>query len=96
MQTSKTKGTQSNHAALGGSSKVTLCAETVANVTKSDTAKLAADCIGLWVGGAGNVTVTMWDGSTATFTAVPAGTRLDISPMLVNNATTATNIVAMY
>ena len=80
----------------GTSIKVTAAAETVAAVTKSDSTKLAPDCIGLWVGGTGNVVVTMWDGSTATFTAVPAGTRLDVSPMLVMNATTATAIVALY
>lgn len=96
MISSKTQGTKSSHPALGTSAKMTQAAETVANVTKSDTTKLSADCIGLWVGGAGNVAVTMWDGSTATFSSVPAGTLLPISPMLVMAATTATNIVALY
>ncbi len=50
----------------------------------------------LWIGGTGNVVVTMLDGQVLTFTAVPANTMLDISVTRVRAATTATNIVALY
>jgi hypothetical protein len=50
----------------------------------------------LYVGGAGNVVVTNEDDTDVTFTAVPAGTRLDISPKKLKVATTATLIVAVY
>jgi hypothetical protein len=51
----------------------------------------------LWVGGVGNVKVTV-GGVSITYTAVPAGTLLKIAATLVTSAaggTTATNIVAM-
>ena len=96
MQQSSSKGTQTAHQGLGSSLRASDAATSVVAVTKSDTVKLAPDCTGLWVGGVGNVVVTMWDGTTATFTAVPAGTRLPVSPMYVNTTTTATLIVALY
>lgn len=53
---------------------------------------------GLYVGGAGNVTVVMAGGGSAvTFTNVPAGTILPIRVDRVNStSTTATAIVALY
>lgn len=81
---------------IGGAARVSHVGVSVAAVTPSDTTALPADCIGLWVGGAGNVAVTMWDGTAATFTAVAAGTFLPISPKLVDAATTATAIVALF
>lgn len=49
----------------------------------------------LYVGGTGDVTVTMESGNSVTFTAVPAGTFL---PILVTHVTaaTATAILALY
>jgi hypothetical protein len=49
----------------------------------------------LYVGGAGDLTVTMESGNSVTFTAVPAGTFL---PILVTHVTaaTATAILALY
>lgn len=64
-------------------------------VTKSDTTDLGRTRA-VWVGGAGNLVVTMADGNDATFTAVPAGSWLGIQVQKVKNATTATNIVALY
>lgn len=94
---SVSKGIQTLRKALGTAAKVTSASESVAVVVKSDTVALAVDCVGLWVGGTGAVAVTMWDGTTATFTAVPAGTLLPISPMQVmSTGTTATLIVALY
>lgn len=48
----------------------------------------------LWVGGAGNVTVTCKDGSSVTFTGVLANTYLDVCVTHVT-AATATNIVGL-
>ena len=81
---------------IGGAARVSDAATSVQAVVTSDTQALAADCKGLWVGGTGNVVVTMWDGTTATFTAVPAGTLLKVSPKLVKAATTATLIIALF
>lgn len=51
---------------------------------------------GLYIGGAGNVSVVMSDGTTAVFNSVPAGTTLKIAVQQVNSASTATNILALY
>ena len=51
----------------------------------------------LWIGGVGNLTVTMANGVDATFTAVPAGTELRLAVTRVKaTGTTASNIVALY
>lgn len=64
-------------------------------VTKSDSTIINART--LWVGGTGHVTVTMLeDSDPVTFSNVPAGTLLPISVAKVMDATTATNIVALY
>lgn len=81
---------------IGDSARVTQAANSVSAVTPSNTAPLSRGCTGIWIGGTGNVSVTMWDGSTATFTAVPAGTLLPVSPMLLNASTTATGLVALF
>jgi len=66
------------------------------NVTPSDTVDLAAPARGLWVGGAGAVSVQMYgDGATMIFSGIPAGTLLPVQVTRVNaTGTTATNIVA--
>ncbi|MEK9722043.1 MAG: hypothetical protein VW405_00985 [Rhodospirillaceae bacterium] len=51
----------------------------------------------VYVGGAGNVVAVMGDGSTTTFTGVPAGTVLPIQPVRINStSTTASALVALY
>lgn len=51
----------------------------------------------LWVSGQGNVAVTMADGSTAIFVAVPNATKLPISVTQVRaTGTTATGIIGVY
>lgn len=53
--------------------------------------------MGLYVGGSGDLSVLMSDGTTATFTAVSAGVVLPLSVKRVNaTGTTATGIVAVY
>lgn len=56
-----------------------------------------AACIALYVGGSGDLIVTMPDGVGALFAGVPAGTILPIAVrrVLYSN-TTASNIVALY
>jgi hypothetical protein len=52
---------------------------------------------GIYVGGAGNVTVRMEDGGTVLFTAVPVGTTLNLAvDMIMATGTTATALVALY
>lgn len=65
-------------------------------VSLSDTAEFKEPSVGLWVGGAGNVVVTMWDGNDQTFNAVAAGTFLPIAVKKVKVATTATLIVRLF
>ena len=65
-------------------------------VTPSDTVNLSAPARGLWVGGAGAVSVQMYgDGGTVIYAGVPAGTLLPVQCTRVNaTGTTATNIIA--
>ena len=50
----------------------------------------------LYVGGAGNVSVTLESGTTAIFTGVNAGSFLPILATQVLAGTTATNMLALY
>ena len=67
-------------------------------VTKSDTADLPALTRALWVGGTGNVSVYMNNGSNpVAFTGVPAGALLQIrASRVLSTGTTATAIVALW
>jgi hypothetical protein len=66
-------------------------------VTPSDTTTIGG-CRGLWVGGAGALTLDFADsqGTNIVISGVPAGTLLPIAPLRVKAATTATLIVALY
>ena len=65
-------------------------------VVPHDTTLLAKVTRGLWVGGAGNISVLMFDGNAVTIIGVPAGTLLPLRVQRVNaTATTATNMVAL-
>jgi hypothetical protein len=65
-------------------------------VTPHDTNALGFPTSGLFVGGAGNLVVTMISGSDVTFTGVLAGSLLPIEVSHVKaTSTTATNIVAL-
>lgn len=67
-----------------------------ADVTPSDTVPVETTRA-IYVGGAGNLKVTMQDGSVAVFTAVPIGIVLKIRATLIwATGTTATNLVALY
>jgi hypothetical protein len=67
-------------------------------ITPHDTNPLTtAPTRGLYVGGAGNLKVTMADGSVATFSGVAAGSLLPIRVNIVWAAgTTATLILGLY
>ncbi len=64
-------------------------------VTPSDSTELAPT-YGVWVGGAGDLVVTMADGSGPTTFTVADGTILPIRVVKVMAATDATNVVALY
>jgi hypothetical protein len=58
---------------------------------------LTQACRALYVGGAGNVAVTMEGGGNLTFVGVAAGTILPIAcTVVLNSGTTATSILALY
>lgn len=68
-----------------------------AKVTPSDSIDLGTTTKGLWVGGVGNLQVTMAEGDVVVFTAVAAGTYLPISVSRVwATLTTATLVVALW
>jgi len=62
-------------------------------ITKSDTASNAYS--GIYVGGAGDVTVVTEGGTTVTFTAPPVGSILPIRTQKVLAATTATLLIGL-
>lgn len=66
-------------------------------ITQSDTVNLSkATTGGIYVGGAGSVVAVLWDGSTVTFTGVPAGAILPVVVIRVNaTGTTATGLVGL-
>lgn len=66
-------------------------------VTPNDGADLAKMTEGLYIGAAGNVAVTMQDGTSVTFTGLAAGVahRLSVKRVLATG-TTATGIVGLY
>lgn len=64
-------------------------------ITKSDSTVLSPTPRAIYVGGAGDLAVTMIDGTTVTFSGVPAGTTLPIRCSKVMAATTATNILGL-
>jgi hypothetical protein len=68
-----------------------------ASVTKSDATVLPATR-GLYVGGAGDVAVSMAaDDSSVTFSSVPAGTILPVRvKKVLSTGTTATLVVALW
>lgn len=66
-------------------------------VTTSDVTTYEPYFSALWIGGAGNVAITLLNGVSVTFTAVPVGTLLPICGRQVKaTGTTATNIVALF
>lgn len=83
----------SNSVQIKGSS-----ATKVVAVAPSDSTNLTNGATkGLYIGGAGNVSVTMADGNDVTFTALASGVIHPISVLKVKaTGTTATSILAVY
>lgn len=72
-------------------------AEYAAAVTPSDSTVLSPSPRALYIGGGGDVTVTMAaDGADVVFKNVPPGLKLPVRVSKVKAATTATYIVALY
>ena len=66
-------------------------------LSSSDVADLAEAPRALYVGGAGNIRVTMLDGGEATFLSVPAGSIIPIRiSKLWATSTTATAVMGLY
>lgn len=65
-----------------------------AAITPSDSTEV--DFNGIYVGGAGNLSVTLLDGSTVTLTAVIVGTIYPLRAIKVlSTGTTATNLIGL-
>ncbi len=75
----------------------TIRATGAAAVTKSDSTVFSEPIIALYVGGAGDVAVTMASGAVVTFVGVPAGTILpiEVSKVMSTN-TSATTILRLW
>jgi hypothetical protein len=68
-----------------------------AAVTPNDSTDLTYTTRALFVGGAGNIAVTMAGGQSVTFTGVPAGALLPIRvTRVLSTGTTATTITAIW
>lgn len=65
-------------------------------ITKSDDTKFHKPTR-VYVGGTGNVNCVDWNGNTALYTAVPAGTELPVEvSQVLSTSTTATAMVGCY
>lgn len=67
-----------------------------AAITKSDTVDLPYVTRAIYVGGAGNIAAVDVDGNVVTFNGALAGTTINIRVRRINDATTATNLVALW
>ena len=79
----------------GTSTPMTGPANDAAEITPGASA-LAFEPRGVYVGGAGDLTVTMKGGGDVTFAGVPAGSILPIRVTHILGASTATDIVALW
>ena len=72
-------------------------AREAASVTPSDSTDLDRRTKGVWIGGAGDMSVVMHNGQTVTFAGILGGSLLPIAVSRINSTgTTATAIVALY
>ncbi len=73
----------------------TVSAYNAVALTESDSVDIPTTR-GVWVGGAGDLSVKMNGGNTVTFSAVPAGTLLPIQIIQFRTASTATLVLGLY
>ena len=67
------------------------------SVTPSNSVNLTTEARAIYVGVAGNLAVNMRDGTTGTFTNVPAGSPLPIrATRILATGTTATGLISLY
>jgi hypothetical protein len=72
-------------------------ASNAAAVTPNDSTDLTYTSRAIFVGGAGNIAVTMAGGQSVTFTGIIAGALLPIRvSRILSTGTTATNIMAIW
>lgn len=76
-----------------GEALPTTAATTGFAVTPSDVTVFTTPTRGLYVGGAGNLTVTMSDGTVLLFAAVPAGSFLPLVVTQVRSTGTAATLI---
>lgn len=83
---------------FGGPEQLSDPAEDGAAITPSDTVDLANITRGIYVGGAGDITINFQGSETAVlFAAVPQGIILPVRATRVKaTGTTATNLVGLY
>ena len=68
-----------------------------AAITTHDSDELPSTTHGIYVGGAGNITLITTKGQTVLFTAVPVGLIIPIrAKVVMATGTTATNLVALW
>jgi len=81
---------------IGGVAAPDACASHAFAVTPSDSTVFSPPCRWLWVGGTGNLALTMLDGSTFLFSSVASGTRVPFAvTQVLRTNTTATAIVGV-
>jgi hypothetical protein len=72
------------------------CARAAFSITPHNSNNFPTPARGVYVGGAGNITALMMDGTVVLFTAVPVGTILPIECARINSTgTTATLLVGL-
>lgn len=77
-------------------SRGTESATGASSITPNDTTQITKACRGVYVGTAGNLAVTMADGSSVTFVGVQAGSILPIKVKIIKDTgTTASDIVVL-
>ena len=65
-------------------------------ITKSDTVGFSTTARAIYVGGAGDIVVVTPLGAVLTFKNAVAGSIIPIRCVRVNDATTATNLIALF
>ena len=65
------------------------------SITPNDSTDLSDAPLAIYVGGTGNLKVDMADGSTVTFTDIPAGFAPILVRRVYSTGTTATNIIGL-
>ena len=80
-----------------GARGMTYAATKAADITPHDTNVQTNVCRAIYIGGAGNLKVTMLDGGVVTFTGLTVGSLLPVRPSLIwSTGTTATLMLCLW